>query len=219
VADGHTTVRAGVPPGGAALTLDSHLASYVFRAGHRLRLAIENLVWHRPPTGLTDHIRMLPVFTDFQVQVRREAARPSWIDVPVSPLDDPSLVASAVELRDGNPADVRYALQADTAEAGRLYFVALGVSGTSPGFGFGGTTIPLNPDWLTSIVLTGPSAFPFSGFSGLLDANGRAEPVLQLSALPSLGLAGLKLAATGLVLDSMSGGLRASPAIEIPIVP
>ena len=73
-------------------------------------------------------------------------------------------------------------LNAGAANAGQLYLVAAGGSGSRPGLPFGGAIIPLNPDAWTSIGLDLLNAGPWAGTFGLLDGAGRATASFTLPA-------------------------------------
>lgn len=93
-----------------------------------------------------------------------------------------------------------FALHGGAASAFHLYVLAVGGSGSRPGFVFGGAPIALNPDAWTSLGLDLLNAGPWSGTFGVLDGQGRAAA--QFALPPGLGvLAGVDLAHVLVVLD------------------
>ena len=62
-----------------------------------------------------------------------------------------------------------------TPHAGAVYVVLGSTSGAAPGTSFGGVSIPLNPDFYTSWVLTHPGSAPLLGGVGTLDSQGTAN--------------------------------------------
>lgn len=80
---------------------------------------------------------------------------------------------------------VNFTLQAGAANAGRLYLLAGGMSGTSPGTLLPGglATIPINRDWFTDYVLAHLNSAVFTDFRALLDGSGSGSA--QLNAPPA----------------------------------
>ncbi|MFN0242978.1 MAG: alpha/beta fold hydrolase [Planctomycetota bacterium] len=60
--------------------------AYVFRAGHKLRLELENLQVHEPPLGRS--LRFVPYFQPFTLEVQHGAGSESWLDLPVLSVPD-----------------------------------------------------------------------------------------------------------------------------------
>jgi hypothetical protein len=82
---------------------------------------------------------------------------------------------------------VNFDLDAGSAKAGRTYLLLAGVSGTEPGYLLPGgtTTLPLNWDFFTDIVLSLKNTSIFANFMGTLDSQGQAAATLDtLSPLP-----------------------------------
>ena len=105
---------------------------------------------------------------------------------------------SAVNTVTGGAHTMR--LNAGQANAGQLYLVAAGGSGSRPGLPFGGAIIPLNPDAWTSIGLDLLNAGPWAGTFGVLDGAGKATASFTLPA--GLGfLAGADLRHALVVID------------------
>lgn len=96
-----------------------------------------------------------------------------------------------------------FTLNAGVEHANRDYWLWIGFSGTWPGINKSGVNVPLNYDLLVRYCLTIPG-FPAAGFSGKLDAAGRAYPSLTWH--PDLAWQGLTLWMAYVVL-SPGGGL------------
>jgi predicted acyl esterase len=218
VADGWVHVWDYLPPGENVLSFDMQIASYVFRAGHTINLVVQNLTLHDSVTGGAAHLRAIPIFDDFDVAIAHSPTQPSWIDIPVDPLATPSLASKRHRLTDGAWIDASWALNTSSDSAGMLYFMLLGVSGTSPGTPVGGAIVPLNLDPITAAVIASPLNPPFANFFGVLDSAGRAQADLALGGVGTLGLAGTSLSATGIVIDPVLGTVEPSDAIDIPVL-
>jgi hypothetical protein len=99
-------------------------------------------------------------------------------------------------------------------EAGHGYVLALSGSGFTPGVPVGHLTLPLVPDGLLVASVSGSLGAVLRGGVGLLDGDGRATAVLDLSVLPPLP--GVVLWAAALTVDPAGfGGLR---TISKPVV-
>lgn len=66
-------------------------------------------------------------------------------------------------------------LSAGVANAGRLYVIAGTLSGTRPGFTFGGANVPLNQDFWFPLSLQAANGPVYTNSWGLLDGNGHAS--------------------------------------------
>jgi hypothetical protein len=101
-----------------------------------------------------------------------------WIDTDLSIplplwLDIDTLSAST-------EGTVRFTIDAGFSYAGRRYFLAGSMSGTSPGMTLpGGGVISLNRDGFTNYILAHYNNSIFVDFRGTLDGNGRATAVLN----------------------------------------
>ena len=65
-------------------------------------------------------------------------------------------------------------LNAGVANANRLYVVVGSLSGTRPGFAFGGYQIPLNLDWWFNLSISAANTSVYGNTFSVLDPNGRA---------------------------------------------
>jgi len=182
VTGGFTTVRDNLPPGENVLNFTLGTCSYVIRAGHRLRLRVENLAWHRPACN-AEIMRVLPVFESSTVHVLHDAAHPSKITVPYLPFPDPRLIVAPLSCSARSPERVRIAVHSDSAWSGMAYRLLPTRSGTSPGVTYHGMHIPLNPDELTLRALMFPNQNLFRGFAGVLEGAGSAGAFFLLDNL------------------------------------
>jgi hypothetical protein len=86
---------------------------------------------------------------------------------------------------------VTFDLDAGSAKADRKYLLLAGVSGTEPGYLLPGgtTTLPLNWDFFTDIVLSLKNTSLFADFLGTLDSQGQATATLDtLGPLPPVAV-------------------------------
>ena len=65
-----------------------------------------------------------------------------------------------------------------TPHAGHAYGLLASASGTTPGFGFGNVTIPLNYDFITAFMIENANSFPLIESVGVLDLQGRGAATL-----------------------------------------
>jgi hypothetical protein len=94
------------------------------------------------------------------------------------------------------------------------------MTGTSPGFAFGGTPVPLNPDAYFLYTLNHPSAPPLGASLGFLDAGGKASVTFSIPPGFEATLAGLTLHHAYAVLDGAALQLEAvSAAAPVELVP
>ncbi|MEM7309724.1 MAG: LamG-like jellyroll fold domain-containing protein [Planctomycetota bacterium] len=75
-------------------------------------------------------------------------------------------------------------------DGGDLYFVLGTLSGTAPGFGFGGFSVPLNPDAYFNLTLNAPNQPPLADSFANLNPSGHATVTfgLEPGAAPSAAL-------------------------------
>jgi hypothetical protein len=106
-------------------------------------------------------------------------------------ITDASCWVGAYSLSAPSGCDIPIYLDAGAAYAGRAYAVALGLSGSNPGTPLpGGKTLPVNWDWLSTLVLNYPGLPVFDGFRGNLDSQGEAIANFRLlgpAAAPYVG--------------------------------
>jgi hypothetical protein len=150
----------------------------------------------------------------------------------VNPLPDPSrnqvfkvrryeryLWASSEEISAADGGLVHFDLLAGSANAGRDYMLGASMSGVEPGTPLPGglVTIPLNRDLLSDYILAHPDAPYFSGFTGSLDALGRASGLLDTQgALPELLPPGSLVHFAYALSDPWDFASNATPVAVVP---
>lgn len=214
VADGAAAVRGS--PGQSTHAISLYLQSYVFRAGHRIRLQLENLVIHSPPTGSAPEIRLVPCFASSTVAVLEGGAAPSYIDLPLLPFAAPTLSTFPPKQSVALPQHQKLAIHSNSAHAGEAYALLPSLSGTAPGTWVAGALLPLNFDALTLLLLGNPGLPPFANAFGALDAEGSALPGVLLEGLPlPPALVGFEVTYAALTASAPTG---ASNAVTVPFV-
>jgi predicted acyl esterase len=81
VTSGSHFVFDDVAPGANEFDIDMSSNAYVFEVDHRIRIELDTLAVHQPPTGAS--LRFAPYPCDFQVEVRHEAGLLSYLELPV----------------------------------------------------------------------------------------------------------------------------------------
>ncbi len=181
ISGGQITERDSTP-GERRVSVDISLHSQIIRKGHRVRLQIENLVWHRPPME-EPLIRFAPIFEEFEVSILSTPSHAPSLEVGFLPTSTPTLVSSdplgAISERSGYD----FAIHSDSSKEGWRVALLISMSGRSPGSQTNsGYQIPINVDTLTRRALKIAPGAPFQDFIGVLDANGSAFPSLILAA-------------------------------------
>jgi hypothetical protein len=106
------------------------------------------------------------------------------------------------------------------AYAGHRYLVVGSASGTFPGTLAGSARVPLNYDSYTEQVLVQLHGPNYSGFSGYLDASGRATASLRVGAAAQPTLVGKVYHHAAVVLDPKTHEvLAATNAAEVLLLP
>jgi hypothetical protein len=97
------------------------------------------------------------------------------------PFSAKPLVADNYTLDARNADSVGFALDGEAANANRDYLLLASANGTSPGTPLPGgyTTLPLNWDAVTDLVILNINSPAFSQFMGTLDTNGEATAQLN----------------------------------------
>ncbi len=213
VSDGVLTMRGS--PGVQTITLQTYFASYVFRAGHRIRLRLNNLDLHDPTDANPATIHEVPVFTPFAVDVIEGGAILSFLQIPFATVPGPRLVSYPLQQSLSSPADQLCSVHTESGMAGAPCILLPSISGTTPGTPLGALTVPLNFDALTDFVILYPNTPPFAGTFAAHDGFGRFHPSIQLSTLGPLPLPlPLELSLCAVTIDGAS--LVATQAITIP---
>ena len=91
--------------------------------------------------------------------------------------------------------------------AGELYLVIGSASGTEPGVSVAGSTIPLNLDWYSTLMLTQPNVAPFLNTFGTIDPWGYAVANIDLPGGSPASLVGLHLHHAFVLIDPLTGDL------------
>ncbi len=181
---------------GGAVLLEFPLSAYGYtlRAGHRLRLQVENLAWHRPPMtsrnqppeALPTFLTAVPVFEPYTVDLQRTTTGPSHLELATVAADQPRLVCDAAWFDLSEPREVSLGLYSDSDHDGRQFQILMSLSGTSPPTPFLGLMVPLVFDPLTAACLQAPESPAWTGLRGRLDPDGRAGARLFGHKLPPL---------------------------------
>ncbi len=204
-----------VAPGRHRLRIELGDVGYVFEAGHRLRLSLENINLKRQPGNV--HFYATPDFVDADLAVQIDPTFAPRLDVPLEPVG----VSLTPRLdRVSATGGFGHALTVDggSDRAGEVYMLVLGGSGTVPGMIVSGVPVPVTADVFTSIAVGGMNNPFFPGFLGGLDGDGRATGGINIPAVAAPYAVGLRLAFAGLVIDG-GGGITASAPAELVIEP
>jgi hypothetical protein len=99
------------------------------------------------------------------------------LELAVDPVTDLHVGVESLSASQGGEAP--FVLNLGSGAAGHPYILLASASGTQPGVVLGGSTLPLNPDWVlqTTLVHAGSGFLP--GSLGVLDATGRAQAALS----------------------------------------
>jgi len=167
-------------------------------AGATIRLRLRNLWLREHP--MQPRLEVAPLFHDFRVDVVHGDPVGSWLELPLQPVA-PKLVVGRQWLEVAAPTPIVARLRGGAVRAGLPYFVAVGMSGQTPGAVYLNATIPIDVDWLAIESVASTSA-PFAGFLGFLDAAGDAACGLDLAGIPlPQGLNGYRLNFAAFVWD------------------
>ncbi|MFG0316877.1 MAG: alpha/beta fold hydrolase, partial [Planctomycetota bacterium JB042] len=153
-------------PGAGTVAFSLYRQSYVFRAGHRIRLQIENLAVHRPPTGNPPETKLVPMLSSSTVNVLEGGAAPSFVDLPLLPFADPTLTTGPLFQSVAAPEDQLLAIHSHSGRAGDPYLLLPSLSGTSPSTNVLGVEVPIVFDAVTSLWAANPGLPPFVGMAG-----------------------------------------------------
>ncbi|MCR9247453.1 MAG: hypothetical protein NXI31_20675 [bacterium] len=204
-----------VAPGRHRLRIELGDVGYLFDAGHRLRLSLENINLKRQPGNV--HFYAVPDFTDANLTVQIDPTFAPRLDVPLTPVTvglTPRLEQVSATGGFGHALTV----EGGSDRAGDLYLLVAGGSGTVPGMTVGGTPVPVTSDVFTAIAMGGVNNQFFPGFLGTLDAAGRATGGIQIPPVAAPLIVGLRLSFAGVVIDS-GGAVTATPPAELVIQP
>ena len=132
-------------------------------------------------------------------------------------ITEPALWAQAYSFSAPTGCSIPALLDAGVANAGRHYVLGASLSGSSPGYTLpGGLVLPLNWDWVTSLVVSNPGHPAFVNFHGDLDGSGAASATLNIGAGVAAPYVGKELT----LAFALTGNFDfVSDPIEIEITP
>ncbi len=204
--------------GSAMIEIPLNFTAFKVRKGSRLRLEVENLGWHRPPTlSGSSVLHSLPIFRDYEVDIVYGGSDLSRLTLPFAPLGGPSLVASELGMPRNNTVDFHLAIHGDSSMDGWNYQLLASTSGSDPGHFINGVHVPLNRDWLTDRAENRPGSLPILDFAGFLDGQGTANPRVFLSRLASIPLNISELTFVGVMTSPQGAVFVTNPSI-IPVI-
>lgn len=168
------------------------------------------MVWSGQEYVLRDIVVGADGFRWFGIEALWASLPGPWIredNAVIVPLD-----AAPMEMSGAFGGTISLNLRAGGAFVGRKYLVALSFSGSQPGVMLpSGCAVPLNPDGLTSLMLT---FAPLFGLVGTLDSTGAVT--IQLGVPGGLIPSGTKLTSAAVILPDLS---LISNAAEVTFVP
>jgi predicted acyl esterase len=172
----------GGAPGTHPVNVELDDTAFVLPAGYRLRLRLRNLPIH----DCANHtfVRFVPCFVPGATTVRIAPATPAVLDLPTRARPHAFLTPRFTPVSVAAGALHTMQVYGGAARAGQYYLVLLSASGFGPGSVFAPELLPINLDFWTHAVASAPTGPFFPGFSGLLDAQGRATASVDLRALP-----------------------------------
>ncbi len=211
---GGTCGRRVAAVGTHAVTIEMRDVSYIVPAGFRIVVKLHNMSWERPHGQ--NYIMWTPDLQgSVSMLVRITPANPAVLHLPVRAQRGVNFTPrlDVVSAAAGFAHQMR--IDAGPTNAGRPYGVYIGVSGIAPGVNIG-RQIWLNPDALTMLAIGAMNTPVLANFLGVLDANGRANPSLNLPA--GIGsIAGLRLSMVT-ILTTPTGPWPSEP-IQLDINP
>ena len=173
VTGGFTCFR-GRPGGASTCRVRLDPAAYVFPAGHRIDLALENHAWIRPPGRSA--LRVVPYFESYTFDIEHRPGRASALNLPLLPRVGLGCRVLDFQLSQAAGGRIDLALDGSPHRAAAPYLALISLSGTVPGISLPGLHLPINYDPLTELGLLTANSHLFPGFLGTLDGRGRARP-------------------------------------------
>lgn len=184
-------------------------------AGHRLAVELTNLPIY--PYAHVTFTRWVPSFVPSDTTVLLDPTAPAQITLPQRPRVHAFVAPRFRPIAASSPV-ASWNVSGGPSRAGQYYMVMLSQSGYSPGTSFAPEVIPLNLDFWTYAVAAAPTGPFFPGFSGLLDAEGKATATLDLTGVPlPPGVLGLRFTLAVLGLDG--GGFWGGGLAEFDLEP
>lgn len=174
-------------------------------AGSRLGVIVQNLAIHDVPGRRS--IRVVPEFSDFELRVLISPGFESRVELPQR--ERPvALMPRLKSVSTSTSVAETLTLDGGVQRGGMSYFVALGCSGSAPGFQAPGLPpLPLNPDVWTSVGLQLMNSVILPAWAGVLDVDGCSSPRIAVPATIGGILLGRRWTVVGYVAD---GTLAAS---------
>jgi len=117
----------------------------------------------------------------------------------------PTLIGSPAEVSVTSGGPHQLDIDCSSSYANHVYWVLGSGSGTIPGFVYGSTRLPLNPDVLFYAMLNLPHDPMYVATVGFLDASGRAQSQLVVPPGALTYLLGAKLHHAAAILDPATG--------------
>ena len=184
-------------------------------AGHRLAVELTNLPIY--PFAHVTFTRWVPCFVPSDTTVHIDPTTPARISLPQRPRTHAFVAPRFRPIAATSPV-ASWNVSGGASRAGQYYMVMLSQSGYSPGTSFAPEVIPLNLDFWTYAVAAAPTGPFFPGFSGLLDADGKATATLDLTGVPlPPGVIGLRFTMAVLGIDG--GGFWGGGLAEFDLAP
>ncbi|MEY2983013.1 MAG: hypothetical protein RL562_3240 [Planctomycetota bacterium] len=203
-------------PGAEAVRIELGGCATTIRAGHRVVLAIENHVWHRPPNQSL--LRTAPYFESYSVDVLHTDLRPSTLELPFLPRPGFSIRAANTRVSASQGSTTYLELRGHASRAGAPYAVLMSLSGTTPGTTVLGQHVPINFDAMTQAVIAGAGPPALPSFVGTLGIDGRANAyfVARPGLIPP-SLAGTEMAFSAVTLTAE--GVVPATSTDVRIMP
>ncbi len=135
-----------------------------------------------------------------------------WIlrGTPLSrPYTVPFFGADGTSIDTATGGAIEYHLDLGPLNAGRPYFVVLGLSGSTPPWIVAGLPIPVAVDGLTSIGINAANTPVFTDFFGVIGANGAARAKFDVPPGIAAALAGSTVTAAAVLIDEFDFASRA----------
>jgi hypothetical protein len=145
--------------------------------------------------------------------------RASLVEIE-GPWSNSGLSAATGAVSVGGGGAQAWTLDVGDTLAGLPYLIGGSIGGWSPGFAFGGVSVPLVPDAYTKLTLTHPGSPLLPGTLGVLGPGGTAQAAFVLPAGSDPALVGLVLHHAGVVLaPGFAAAAWATNPVPLELVP
>lgn len=175
----------------------------VLPAGATVRIRLRNLWLREYP--MAQALEVAPRFHDFRIEVQHGAnGTGSWVDLPLHRVT-PALVSTTTWFDLATAAPVPLLVRGGVQRAGEPYFVTASLGGHVPQTPLFGSFLPIENDWMQGMVTASVLLPEFIGFLGVLDGNGEATAVMNLSAYAPIDpvFAGLRLSFAAWIFEDL----------------